>query len=292
MKRKISALAIATLFMAGINATAQDVNNENSIEVSQGRSIEDIINEQQELTKNSTWEKHMEKVWSRKNYFNINYGSASMSPKGDYSTGIPDQYAPQFKTSWGVALTAGHNYNLLKKPVANIFQVNIDYNPLELTVNCYDAVNDGFYNSGASNSEGKKYIPWNLAKYQFSYGMSVGPSVTLAPFVSLNGEGLHFLKLNLYYHIGYQVSLMYMPTDKEKDLNQTSLSKNMDIVNLEFGHGLISAFGLSLSWKAIGLGYEYTYTPYTYIALDKDRFGKDKYKFGNSGNRVYIQLRF
>ena len=292
MKRNLLSILFAMIMIVGAQAQTY-ATNDDEVRVSGGPSIEDIIKEQQELTSSQSKEKHMEKVWSRKNYFNFNFNSAKLSPRNDYPTGIEGQYAPDFKSSWGIALTAGHNYNLLKKPVANIFQINIDYNPLELTVTHYGEVNDGYYNSSVKDETGHNCFPWNLSKYQFSYGMSVGPSITVAPFTHTDSEAAHFLKLNIYYHIGYQVSLLYMPNDKDKDLNQSWSTFNRESpAKLQFGHGLISAFGFNLSWKVIGIGYEYSYTPYTYMALNADTYGKTKYKFRSSANRVYLQLRF
>ena len=77
--------------------------------------------------------------------------------------------------------------------------------------------------------------------------MNVGPSVTLAPFVKLTNPEIQFLKLS-------------------------------------FGHGLTNAIGFNISWKAIGLGYESRWTSASYQSLDKEIFGKTKYKFKAPAN--------
>ena len=77
-------------------------------------------------------------------------------------------------------------------------------------------------------------------------------------------------------------------TDYDKDL-QESLG---DHAALDFGHGMTSSFGLSLSWKFIGIGFENRKSTLEYKSLSESDFGKDKYKFKSALNRIYLQFRF
>lgn len=125
--------------------------------------------------------------------------------------------------------------------------------------------------------------------------MAIGPSLSIAPFTSTNSRGLHHVKLNLYYHIGYHVSFLWMQDDEKADVNQSPgderYEKMKDIVKMDLGHGLIQSFGFSVTWKFIGIGYEHRSAALKYQSLASSEFSKDKYKFSSSTNRVFLQIR-
>lgn len=124
-------------------------------------------------------------------------------------------------------------------------------------------------------------------------------SLTIAPFVSVSQKELHYLKFQLYYHIGYHVSFLYMPNDKSADMNDADpddeeykyKQEMADNFKMDWGHGLINSFGLNVSWKFIGIGYEYRTANLKYKAINTGQYGDDKYEFSNSISRVYLQLR-
>ena len=124
--------------------------------------------------------------------------------------------------------------------------------------------------------------------------MALGPSLTIAPFNHTRARGLHYLKLNAYYHIGYGVSFMFMKNNEDVDQNQSSDSDhaNMkDNLKLMWGHGLTNSFGISLSWKVIGVGYEHRSSTMKYKSMNTKDFEDATYKFNSSTNRVFIQFR-
>lgn len=308
MKRKF--LTLAACLFAVMAFAQQDFEDsrlfnidwkEDSTEIT---TINDIINVQQELTSFTAKEKHFGKVWSYRGYFNISYNNSTLSPKEPILTGVPNLnggYVPEFKTDWGVSLQRGRNYRLHKKAIANVAQFNIDYTWIDLNFNhfkaegskdLYDSSQKTTYKDDDSEVE-CYYTPWNLEKYEANYGMSIGPSLTLAPFTYINVPALHFLKFNIYYHIGYHVSVLYMINDKEADANQEGGDyKTMaDNLKLDLGHGIINSFGVNMSWKAIGIGYEHRTGKLKYQSLTTSDFGKDKYDFNSTTNRVYIQIR-
>lgn len=313
-KLLLSCMALATALLAA----AQDIPDNALVldaaeDTTQVITVQDIIEVQEVVTSSNSNAAHFNKVWSRNSFFNLNYNSAKLTPKEpvelgcDYNNGV----APEFKSDWGAALVLGHTYCLHKKPIANIVQINLDYTYIDLNVNHYKAEDaDKVYNSNsqwqAPNENGSTtdyyYTPWCYEKYEANYGMSLGPSITVAPFTYLNVPQLHFLKLNIYYHIGYHVSLLWMQNDKKKDFNYSSSStadynkanfeKVDNALKMDWGHGLSTAFGFSLTWKSIGVGYEIRSGKFDYKAMQSDVFGKKKNKFDATTSRVYLSIRY
>lgn len=284
-------------------------------------SIDEIINMQQAVTETNLSGKHFEQVWGRKSFLNINYNTSTLDPKETtfpknsgrdnipyVETGgssVPNGgRAPKYESDWGASLVYGRNYNLHKKPIVNILFINLDYTPLDLNANHYKALNNGvnIYNSddtyalnGKSTSQSGtyNYVPWNYEKYEFNYGMTLGPSLTIAPFTYTNIKALHFIKVNAYYHIGYHVSLLLMKNSDRGDMAERGANKNKvaNSAKLEFGHGLIQSFGFNVSWKSIGVGYEVRTGGLKYLSIDSENFGKTQYKFDALTSRVYLQIR-
>lgn len=314
MKRKMT-LLFASLF--AISAYAQieyeddRISNidlsEDSIEVT---TIHDIVKQQQKVSSTHDTEQHFLNVWGRRSYFNFAFNSTTLSPKGAVPTGVDNGRVKDMKTDWGLSIKYGRNYRLHKTPISNVLQFNIDFTGIDLNVNHFKAEGDGrgLYDSRQKMEEkvGYKtnsyfYFPWNMEKYEFNYGMSIGPSITLAPFTSSNSRALNYLKFNFYYHIGYHISLLYVPNDEKADLDETTDKSDdsykdkeemADNAKFEWGHGLINSFGLNISWKVIGIGYEYRTSNLKYKAIHTSTFGKDQYEFKSNTNRIYIQLRF
>ncbi len=308
-----------TLFMAcffAIQAFAQTENEDNRTanidwteDSTEVITIKDIVNQQQKVSVSHDIERHFLDVWGRRSYLNVSYNSTTLSPKGTVPTGVNNGTVKDMKSDWGLSLQYGRSYRLHKTPVSNILQFCIDYTGIDLNVNHFKSVGDpkGLYDS-RNKIEVKQdykttsyfYTPWNMEKYEFNFGMSLGPSVTIAPFTSSDNRGLHYLKFNAFYHIGYHISLLYMPNDKDADLNDgsdityTSKKDKEDMaenLKMEWGHGLIHSFGFNISWKVIGIGYEYRMASLKYKSMNTSSYGSEKYDFKSSTNRIYIQFR-
>lgn len=303
--KKLLILSMISLF--GIDAIGQNVTeldrqanidwSEDSTEI---MTVEDIVKTQQGLTSNQFEESHFKDVWSRKGYLNLSYNTTTLKPDETISTGVPSVnggIVPELKSKWGVSLQLGRNYKLHKKPIANILQFYIDYQYIDLNLNFFEQDGNGLYDTSQRlPSDSKKfYIPWNLKKYEVNYGMALGPSFTVAPFNTMSSKGLHYLQFNMWYNIGYHASLLLMKNDEDADINKGGGYGNEDKVRegikMNLGHGLTSAFGFSLTWKFIGIGYEYRSASLKYQSLDKDTYGDDKYKFKSSTSRVFLQFR-
>ncbi len=242
---------------------------------------------------------HFNKVWSYRGYLNLSWNNTSIKPKEDIKTGFNDYndgLVPDFKSNWAASLTLGRNYKLHKHPIGNVLQFYIDYTGIDLGINHFkmeDGIEGKVYNSGATwqpegekNSDSYKYLPWNVEKFEIAYGMNVGPSFTLAPFTHVNNRNWHFLKLNVYYHIGYSFSFLFLSGDDDADVASDMKS---NVIN--WGHGLTHTFGVCLSYKRIGIGYEHhSYASLKYKSFDND-YGKDTYKFSKMSNRFYVSFR-
>ena len=309
MKKK---LIFSITCLIAICAYGQDVNEPNlpmtfnwQEDTTEVTTINDIIRMQQDVTNKKFAESHYRDVWSRKGYFNISYNSTTLTPDQSIPTGVGGGVVPEFKSDWGVSLNIGRSYALHKSPIANMLQFNFDFSYIDLNVNHFKHEGDGknLYDSREvlPGTTDKFFTPWNLEKYDFNYGMSVGPSISIAPFTSTNVSGLHHIKLNAFFHVGYHVSLLYMLNDEEADMNQGDdptdpiaverYEKMKDNLKLDLGHGLITSFGFSVTWKFIGLGYEHRSGSLEYKSLSKNDFSNEKYKFKSSTNRVFIQFR-
>ena len=336
-------LATILLSMFAIASQAQDTDRENrlanidwqedSVEIT---TIKDIVRTQQMVTNRTAQAGHFAKVWSNHGFFNIAYHTkGTLDPvstiplkkdsKTDYiGTGVAylNGKAPMYTNNWGASIMAGKNIKL-HKPIANTLQFNIDFTGIDLSINHYttepgeDGDKKNVYDSkavfdykdknGVSQGD-RRYSHWNLEKYDISYGMSIGPSLTLAPFTHINGaRGLHFLKFNFYYHVGYNATLMLMNSDPESDKQYKQLPDNptaaeVDAYNLigEYnenqlllGHNLYQSIGFNMTWKRIGLGYEHRWGNLKYKNLVlKSEYGDYSYKFNATTNRIYLTYRF
>ena len=297
---------MASLFTISAYAQIEDERiaeidwTEDSTEVT---TIQDIVKQQQIVSLNNSAERHFSDVWGRRSYINFAYNTATLSPKGTVRTGINNGTVKDMSSDWGVSFQYGRSYRLHKLPISNILQFCIDFTGIDLNVNHFKSVgNKPLYDSRQIEIKDdgyNYYTPWNMEKYDFNYGMSVGPSLTIAPFVSVSQKELHYLKFQLYYHIGYHVSFLYMPNDKSADMNDADpddeeykyKQEMADNFKMDWGHGLINSFGLNVSWKFIGIGYEYRTANLKYKAINTGQYGDDKYEFSNSISRVYLQLR-
>lgn len=272
-------------------------------------TISNIIKEQEAVTSRSTQNRHFRKVWQYRSFVNFSYNNTKLTPKENIPTGLTAAQGatlvPEFKSDWGVTFQVGRTYRLHKKPIANTATFGFDFIGIDLSVNHFKAEGGAkLYNSDTlftvgtgTNRDSYYYTPWLLEKYEADYGMTMGPSLTLAPFNYIKkADGLHFLKFHLYYHIGYHASIVWMQNDDKLDINTEKSStgfKTMENnLKMDWGHGLSHTFGINMSWKFIGIGYERRKQTFKYQSMSTGDFGDEKYKFDLTNNRVYLQIRF
>ena len=314
MKKELTTMLLS-MFAAAVMAQETNGDNrlanidwqEDSVEIT---TIKDIIRTQQAVTSRSATSAHFAKVWSKRGYFHAAYHTKStLAPEEAIMTGLDaTEYngglVPTFSRKWGISIMAGKNIKL-HKPIAQMVAFNLDFTGLDLSFNYYKAENGGerIYDSGKTyadeDGETCYYPHWNARKYQLSYGMNLGPSLTLAPFTHVNGaNGLHFLKFNVYYHIGYRVSFMLHNPDIDEDVQETNTALYGDELearnHIQFmiGHGLYHSIGFGMSWKRIGFGYEHTFGKYKFKSIGDDDFEGTWYDFKTTTNRVFLTYRF
>lgn len=304
------------------------------------KTVDDIIQEQQGVTQSNLWLDHITEVWAYKKFLNISYNMSVLQSKNPILTGVAYNggIVPKFSSNWGFSLQRGTNIALHKKPIANFLRFNLDFVGMDLNFNHYSQEGDGLnlYDSRVKNyflsknpyqasMDSAYYTPWNLEKYEANFGMRIGPSVTFAPFVFINGaRALHYLRINAYFHLGYRISAIYMMNDKYADaafqpyqeltalinnyngtmtqaelqqaIFQQAMLKN-DVErcdnNLKFdwGHGMTMTYGINMTYRRIGIGYEHTTGSMKYKALNTSDYGKSKYKFTSTTSRVYLSIR-
>lgn len=282
-------------------------------DTTQVSTINDIIVMQEKVSSRNITDAHISNVWSRKSYFNPGYVFSKLSSTDKVFLANNESADLSFKSAWGAQIELGHSYTLHKGAIANMVQINLDYTFIDLTVNHYkkdDAVLGKFQSEQKwSNQPGTpapetstsyrtdtyEYLPWGADKYDATYGMSLGPSITLAPFTPLSLRGVHFIKLNVYYHLGYNVGLLLM--DKKSD-SHSSINGNKNKSNglsfeyLSWGHGLSTSFGLSLSWKSIGIGWETRTANLKYKPISTGEYGDFETKLKNTSNRIYLSIKY
>ena len=305
MKRKLIFI-LTCLLSTAVFAQVENDDNKVVIDWSEDSTdittIQDIIKVQQQVTNRNVTEQHFADVWGRRGYFNFSYNTTKLSPKGNYPNGLDDDNVGELKSNWGASIQYGRSYRLHKKPISNVALFNIDYTGIDLNVNHFEAIGNGTYKYNSSikqtiKEDGKdnEYynLPWNMEKYEVNYGMTLGPSLTLAPFNLLSGNGLHYIKFNVFYHIGYNISMIYSPNDKKLDENQSGEDFQAMESNLKmaWGHGMMQSFGFNISWKAIGIGFEHRSSTIKYKAVNTKDFGKNEYEFSSATNRISLQIR-
>lgn len=314
---KFKAFIIAASMACACTAQAQDINSIPNLDLEEDStgvaSVSDIVKMQQEVLSNKQAGKHFQNVWKRRSFFNMSWTESKMK--------CDDKTIGDFKSDWGVTLQSGTNYRLHKKPIAKMINIALDYSWLNLNVNhikaedptsekgidgkyLYNSTDRNVVSGGESGKTDEYYVfPWNLEKYEANYGMTLGPSITIAPFVPLGVKQLDYLKIQAYYHIGYSASFLYTVNKKEFDQNQTlsETGYNRDAykdyntmknnLKLQWGHGMTSTFGFNIFWKRVGIGYERTTGTFKYKNFNTDDFGKFKTKFTNEYSRIYLTIR-
>lgn len=272
-------------------------------------TINEIFESQQSIASHRSNQIHKHKVWSNRKFTNISFNTTKMDSKKPINMGL-GPVDLNYKSEWGISITRGKNFLLHKQPIANVLSFYLDYIGFDFGVNHYNYANAGrlfdlsakFTYSGNNKTKTGAYTPWDFSKYEANYGMRLGPSITIAPFALLKNRSLNFLKFNFYWHIGYNVSLMYLEQDK-KETHYVAFNSKNDGVKARFllSHGIYNAFGFNVSWKRIGLGFEKRTGDHNYVPIiDEEDFGtkealkqnSNEYKFKTSAGRIFIQFRW
>lgn len=305
MKKLLLFGAALGLFLSGKAqvVTENAVIIDHAEDTTQVNTINDIIVMQEMVNTRNATDAHIANIWSRKSYFNPGLiVSSKLSSKDPVYLKNGKREDLSFKSDWGAQIQLGHSYTLHKGAIANMVQINLDYTFIDLTVNkysedktiydLYDPDDKWGTNPGTPAEESPtatdrfSYLPWGAEKFDATYGMSLGPSVAIAPFTMMDSSGLHFIKLNAYFHWGYNVGFLLM-NHKDDDSK-----KGLSIDYLSWGHGSSTTFGLNLSWKSIGIGWETRTANLKYKPLSTEEYGDRLTKFKNSTSRIYLTIKY
>lgn len=338
MKNQLTAVLLlfcASSMMAQgdiVDSSLANINlKEDSTEIT---TVSDIIKTQQRLAARAAVTDHYAEVWGNRSFFSVSYNlKSTLTPNIPasgaeiYQTSVGP--IPNFVADWGVSIILGKNIRLHKKPIANTLAFYLDFVGVDINFNHFKPENGGtdiydsdknkrfhFVDPISGSTKDYYYLHWNAEKYMVNYGMMLGPSITIAPFNYIkNSQGLHFLKFNFFYHIGYQASFLYMKSETASDVQFTNLNdptnpaykqsgssayktalEALDKRNesqFVLGHGLYHSWGISMMWKKIAIGYEHRWGGLKYKNVaDKGEYVDDWYKFDSVTNRISLTYRF
>lgn len=312
MKKKIFLLLLA-LPMALQGFSQTDDSNVWNIDFEEDTTHVNSLNEiiaMQELVYAKSYRSNViRSVWKRNSFFTLSYASTSLSGKGlmvyNKETGKMEKQDTKYKTDWGVSLKSSSAAAFHKKPIADVLSFGLEYSILDIAVNHYSKDKDMRFDSSKtfkvenennySGFDELHYMPWGSEMYTFAYGIHLGPSVTVAPFAKLKSPGAAHIRLHTYFTVGYRASFMWMKGDNEQDVNpreMVSERNSFETVSnsnkLSWAHGLVTTWGIRLSWKGIAVGYELINGGYNFKSLEKDIYGSDKFKFSENSQRISI----
>ncbi len=232
-------------------------------------------------------------VWKRNKYKTIGLSTQKLEDAEDVAN-------MEYKSKVGVLFEMGKTFYLHKKPIANLMKVGIDWSYLNLSFAKYEdgkgvnipsipSYDDDDYNADTD-------IDIDLGVYSLAAGMSVGPSVTFAPFYNI-GKGLQHILAQTYFHVTPSYTGILLSKDNDSEIKS--------------GYTTYFNLGLNVSYKKISIGYEYRWGKSKFNSLSLDMYeddengstdydengstdykdnAKQKIKFGTS--TFYIRLRW
>ena len=332
MKNQLSAVLLffyASSMMAQDDVDSNMANINLKEDTTEITTVSDIIRTQQRLASRAAVTDHYAEVWGNRGFFSVSYNlKSTLTPNIPasgaeiYQTSVGK--IPNFVADWGVSIILGKNIRLHKKPIANILAFYLDFVGVDINFNHFKPENGGvdiydsdknkryhFVDPISGSTNDLYYLHWNAEKYMVNYGMMLGPSITIAPFNYVkNSQGLHFLKFNFFYHIGYQASFLYMKSETASDIQFTNLNNSTQPGSSKYqaalealdkrnegqfviGHGLYHSWGISMMWKKIAFGYEHRWGELKYKnVVDKSEYVENWYNFDSATNRIYLTYRF
>lgn len=179
------------------------------------------------------------------------------------------QDVPGLEWNSELAISAmwGRTYYFPKKAWFGMLKVGIDFSWMDITYAKYKDVMetaDGSMNGGYGNGYDDYYDSYDgdedidLGVWQAEYALRLGPSVTINP--------VHHLKVGLYAH--------FVPTASAISMN--------DEVNVQFVPNF--AFGGSIAWKVISVGFEGRWGEANYKSFSVDDEAVDGWEDGSDAN--------
>jgi len=239
----------ALLFLMGlvllpIQTLAQDdiTPNETSGNVSND-SLLALVQELQQKQAQAEQEKKWEKIWDkRKKHWSFSYITSQKLTLKNNENSVS-------KSSFGVNVKRGRTWYLPKKPLGGMVKFGIDLDPLDLTYVKYesDPVNVQ-KTTGSADEEGEEQ-DLNLGRHQITYGIGIGPSVTVNP--------IDHLKACAFFHYVPGVGALIYDS------------------KFSWGYQGMCAFGFNVAYKVISLGFETRWGSSTFSKIEYDEEEND-----------------
>lgn len=305
MKNKL--FAIAAMLCVSLSSSAQ-VQVVEDLDLGKVDTLDNVFKTTGRHVVNNNDEETKRRSWKRKTFFRLNYNKTDLNAQ---TKDMPAQFMDdgknlmldgqnngkgeyEYKSKLAMSLQWGRNISLHKKAIGNMVKIALDYTWIDLNFNQFDSkysstnkfvaskftVDDGDFHSSY-----REYAPWGTKKNEINYGMTLGPSITLAPLGFMNNKHAMGLHLQAYYHIGYTASVLMGSKNDDADVNDGFMA---------WGHGLTKSWGVNLSYKAIGFGMEkrsFGTIKYKYMQQTED-YGEDKFPFNMENTRFYVTFNF
>lgn len=279
-------LLLLTVLAMSCVMTVAAVENDAAMlnEMSNDDTTEDII--KRKTKDNGTYEsiEELRNVWDKTIYLNLSLNNTKISSKE-----FPTPVGPvpnEFKRDLGFGLQMGKTFNFHKQPLGSVLFIGLDYSWMDFNFNTYKATEAPFI-LGEDDPTNYKYLPWHNKKMTLDYGMSLGPSLTFYPFTSLGKSGTDKIRLNLFFHVGYDIGVAMI-----KNVGEDKAHDEKGKTEYAFGHGLFTSFGGSLTWDFVGLGFDIRNDGSIKYKNIGDDYGSGEFKMKQKTTRIYLQFRF
>lgn len=267
-------------------------------------SLNDIINTQELVFNKSYRSKVIQGVWKPKKYFTMSYVNHTLNGKDlPLYNRKKDEYKEQdstFKSDWAVSIKRSRTIKLHKRPISDILLFGLEFSGMDVSVSHFKKNDAVYYNSQKKHIETDDddtkneyyYMPFGSEMYNLSYGLHIGPSITIAPFTHLKSRGLANIRLQGYFTIGYRAAFSILTNNEDMDVNTDRDSEDFekvnDVIKCNWATGLTTAWGLRFNWKRIGISYEVVKGDLKYKSFSTKIFGKNKYNFSETSKRISL----
>ena len=293
-------LIFASLAYPALTATAQYIDPE--AEDADSVSVEQAVPEPEpsatEEPKPALNSDQLEKRWNRKKCWNIGYSVPTLERR--------DGTFMDWEADYAVSVKNVRSLYFHKKPLGGMVKIGLDYSLLDITYSKLQlkhiegvaagedtslpsdpsapsapSVSDGFDEIVSEDPSGSilDLLGFNLGMHKLDQNFSVGPRITVNP--------IDHLMVGVYFHGGFTASGIL-----END-------------NFSYGFGHTLASGLCVSYKVIGVGFEYLWGKVKYNQIDfeemeidgnnfsySEMFSSESFSLKHKGPRFYVSFRF
>ena len=287
-------LIFASLAYPALTATAQYIDPE--AEDVDSVSVEQAVPEPEpsatEEPKPALNSDQLQKRWNRKKCWNIGYSVPTLERR--------DGTFMDWEADYAVSVKNVRSLYFHKKPLGGMVKIGLDYSLLDITYSKLQlkhiegvaagedtsfpsdpSVSDGFDEIVSEDPSGSilDLLGFNLGMHKLDQTFSVGPRITVNP--------IDHLMVGVYFHGGFTASGIL-----END-------------NFSYGFGHTLASGLCVSYKVIGVGFEYLWGKVKYNQIDfeemeidgnnfsySEMFSSESFSLKHKGPRFYVSFRF